>query len=45
MERTRELEGLDITTDCGPYQYGPGSYLALFPEWFLKDGLKQVINQ
>src|SRR5665648_283309 len=45
VERARELEGLDITTDCIPYQYGPGNYLALFPEWFLKDGLDIAIEK
>ncbi|MBE3095334.1 MAG: amidohydrolase family protein, partial [Actinobacteria bacterium] len=45
VERTRELEGLDITTECTSYRYGPGSYLALFPEWFLKDGLEMAIEK
>ena len=43
IAQAREYEGIDVTTDGIPYQYGPGSYLALFPDWFIKDGIEQAV--
>lgn len=39
VERARDLEGLDVSTDCIPYAWGPGGYTTILPDWFLKNGL------
>ncbi len=43
VERARDIEGLDVTTDCIPYAWGPGGYMTILPDWFLKDGLKSAL--
>jgi len=44
VERAREMEGLDVATDCIPYAWGPGGYVTILPDWFLKDGIKKALS-
>ena len=44
VDRARDLEGLDVATDCIPYAWGPGGYTTILPDWFLKDGIKKALN-
>lgn len=34
--QAREIEGMDVATDCIPYAWGPGSYLGILPDWFVE---------
>jgi len=34
--QAREIEGIDVATDCIPYAWGPGSYLGILPDWFVE---------
>ena len=44
VERARDLEGLDVATDCIPYAWGPGGYTTILPDWFLQDGLGKAME-
>lgn len=45
LERARDIEGLDVTTDCIPYAWGPGAYLQIFPDWLLNDGIEATVEK
>ena len=34
VENARDVDGLDIGSDCIPYAWGPGSYIGILPDWF-----------
>lgn len=37
VEEAREVDGLDIGTDCIPYSWGPGSFIGILPDWFVNE--------
>ncbi|MEM3433645.1 MAG: amidohydrolase family protein [Candidatus Methanomethyliaceae archaeon] len=37
VEEARELDGLDVGTDCIPYSWGPGSFIGILPDWFVNE--------
>ena len=42
VEYARNYEGIDVATECIPYKWGPGSYLAPLPDWLLADGIQEA---
>ncbi len=45
LERARDIEGVDVTTDTIPYAWGPGGYLTILPAWVLNDGIEITIDK